>query len=738
MAGNIKGITIVIDGDASPLTSALREADSALKDTQSQLNAVEKSLKFDPGNVDLLRDKFQLMKDRVEETKNRLETLKEAQRQMDASGVDKNSAQYRALQTEIDVTESKLKGLEEQTKEFSSVGQQHLQAVGDKMKLIGDKVAGVGRQITNVGKNLTTYFTVPIVAAGTASVKLASDYEENLNKVDVAFNESADVVKEWAKTATDQFGLSENAALEATSLFGDMGTSMGLTDEEAANMATTLAGLAGDLSSFKNVDIDQAMTALKGVFTGETESLKNLGVVMTQTNLEEFAEKTGRVYKEMDQAEKVALRYEYVLANTQNAQGDYMRTSDGAANSIRTMQASLENLAVTFGQEILPYITPLIQGITDIIKQFASLDEGTKKNIITALTVVAALGPVLTIIGSLVTAIGTVISVAGTIAPAIGAVMAVLTGPVGIIMLIIAAVAALAAAIYLNWDKIKAWTEELGRKITAFGEDVKKGWEHLKSDTQQKWNDIKSAVSNKATEAMNTVKEKWNSVKETTTRVWGAVKDKVNENGGGIKGVLKTYAQGWETIVKGAWNAADKATGGALSNMLTAVTSKATEIKNKIEEKIGAAVDFIKELPSKALQWGKDLIANFIEGIKNAPSSITDAVSGVASTIADFIGFSEPDKGPLSDFHTFAPDMIKLFAQGIEQTLPSLEKASSDMASALVPGAGAMQNGAGATTYNTPVNITVYGAQGQDVNALADVIQARLNRAVVNQKAVFA
>jgi phage-related protein len=268
-------------------------------------------------------------------------------------------------------------------------------------------------------------------------------------------------------------------------------------------------------------------------------------------------------------------------------------------------------------------------------------------------------------------------------------------------------------------------------------DDVKQKWDELKENTAAKWNEIKDSVENKVSDAANAVKEKWNGLKDTTSKVWGAMKDKVNENGGGIKGIVKTYAEGWQNIIKFAWNTADKATGGALSNMLTSVIDKAKDIKENIENKIGEAVDFIKNLPSQALQWGKDLIANFVDGIKNAPANIASAASGIAGTVADFLHFSEPDKGPLKDFHTFAPDMVRLFAQGMEQTLPVLERASADFASALVP--GAMQNGGGATTtYNTPVNITVYGAEGQDVNALADVIQARLNREVMNQKAVFA
>ena len=120
-------------------------------------------------------------------------------------------------------------------------------------------------------------------------------------------------------------------------LFGDMATSMGYSQDAAAQMSMALVNLAADLASFKNIGIDQASTALKSIFTGETESLKELGVVMTQANLEAYALAEGytTAYTAMDQAQQVAVRYQYVLANTQNAQGDFARTSDSTANQLR-------------------------------------------------------------------------------------------------------------------------------------------------------------------------------------------------------------------------------------------------------------------------------------------------------------------------------------------------------------------------------------------------------------------
>lgn len=703
MASNrIKGITIEINGDSSKLTTALSKVDNAIRDTQNNLRDLDRALQLDPGNTELLKDKQQELAIQIDETKRRIETEKQALDQLkQTEGFDENSRQAQNLKTQIDLDTAALKDLETQSKNTSSVFAQQMTVMGNKVKAVGDKISGVGQKLSGLGRSMTTRLTVPIVAAGTASVKAASDYDENLNKIDVAFNDSADTVKEWAKTATTQFGLSENAALEAAALFGDMGTSMGMTDEEAAQMATTLTGLAGDLSSFKNIGVDQAMTALKSVFTGETESLKNLGVVMTQTNLEEFAARTGRVYKEMSQAEKVALRYEYVLESTKNAQGDYARTSDGTANSIRTMQASAENLAVVFGQEVLPYITPLIQGLTQLINEFAALDDETKKNIVTALGVIAAAGPIITVIGTIITTVGGVVSAVGALssafgaisaaAPAIGtalaAIGAALTGPIGIIAAIIAALVALGVAIYANWDKIK-----------AFCADVADGWKRFKADTVARWNEVKQNISDRVAAIRQNVIDKFNAMKTSALN--------------------------------------------AFTNLKNGIQEKVGAIKQAIVDKIGAAMDFIKGLPQKALQWGKDLIGNFIDGIRGKVDAAGDAAGWIADKVASFLHFSEPDEGPLKDFHTFAPDMVDLFIKGIYQTLPALDRAADAMAGVIANDAvPTIQNGNGSAmskTVNAPISINVYGAQGQDVNALADIIQQKMNRAVINQKAVFA
>ena len=173
-------------------------------------------------------------------------------------------------------------------------------------------------------------------------------------------------------------------------------------------MSEGLVGLAGDLASFKNISLEKVGTALKSIFTGETESLKELGVVMTEANLDAFAlaEGFGKTTDEMTEAEKVQLRYQYVLNATRNAQGDYARTADGTANSLRTMQESTKELGVAFGQELLPTITPVIQGATKMIKSFGDLDDETKQTAINIAGIAAASGPALKIVGNATTGSG--------------------------------------------------------------------------------------------------------------------------------------------------------------------------------------------------------------------------------------------------------------------------------------------------------------------------------------------
>lgn len=320
-----------------------------------------------------------------------------------------------------------------------------------------EKLKKLSSDLKAFGQKMTIGVTLPVIAAGGAMVKLASDMEETLNKVDVSFGNSSEVVKQWAKNSVTTMGLAQQTALDSAALFGDMATGMGLSQEKASEMAMELTQLGADLASFKNISNEMATTALKSIFTGETESLKNLGVVMTQTNLEQFAMSKGirKQIKNMTEAEKIQLRYNYVMEKTKNAHGDFVRTGGGAANQTRMFQEQLKELGVLFGQEILPLFTKVIIKINGILKAFSSMSPFARKTILIFAGIAAVIGPLITIVGGLI----------GVIHAVNAALLLMAANPVALtIMGIVASIAALVAIVMLAINGIKklvGWFKKL-------------------------------------------------------------------------------------------------------------------------------------------------------------------------------------------------------------------------------------------------------------------------------------
>lgn len=315
------------------------------------------------------------------------------------------------------------------------------------------KMEGIGNKMQGIGQGMAAGITLPLLGVGAASFKLASDMDESLNKVKVAFGANAKEVETWAGTTLKNYGIAKGTALDMSATFGDMATSMGLNTAQASQMSMKLVGLAGDLASFKNISVEVANTALNGVFTGETESLKKLGIVMTQVNLQEYAHSQGiqKKIQDMTQAEQVMLRYNYILENTKNAQGDFDRTSAGAANQMRIFTESLKELGATIGKDLLPLITPVITKMNEWVQAFANLSPTAKKIILIIAGIAAVMGPLLIIVGGAVSLFGSLAIAAGTLGIGIGA----LVGIIGGVLVAIAALVAAGVAIYKNWDTIK-------------------------------------------------------------------------------------------------------------------------------------------------------------------------------------------------------------------------------------------------------------------------------------------
>lgn len=211
-------------------------------------------------------------------------------------------------------------------------------------------------------------------------IELGSDLAEVQNVVDVTFTSMSKKIDAFAKDAAASFGLSETMAKRYTGTFGAMAKAFGFSEQAAYEMSTTLTGLAGDVASFYNITQDEAYTKLKSVFTGETESIKELGIVMTQAALDAFAleEGFGKTTSQMTEMEKVALRYKFVQKQLNTAAGDFSRTSDGWANQTRLLKLRVDSLKASFGQGFINVLTPVLKLINILLEKLSVLADGFK------------------------------------------------------------------------------------------------------------------------------------------------------------------------------------------------------------------------------------------------------------------------------------------------------------------------------------------------------------------------
>lgn len=225
---------------------------------------------------------------------------------------------------------------------------------------------------TKIAKAIGSAFAVKkVIEFGKAAIGVASDLNEVQNVVDTTFGtEGAIKINEWAKNAAEAFGESELQAKQFTSTLGAMFKSMGVGQADMEEMSMSLAGLAGDMASFYNLDPTEAFEKLRSGISGETEPLKQLGINMSVANLEAFALSEGitTAYNSMTQAEQATLRYQYIMSATADAQGDFANTSDSLANQQRILQLEIQTLAAEIGQDLMPVAQEMLSTAKDAIE----------------------------------------------------------------------------------------------------------------------------------------------------------------------------------------------------------------------------------------------------------------------------------------------------------------------------------------------------------------------------------
>lgn len=243
------------------------------------------------------------------------------------------------------------------------------------------KSSGIENSLKKIGKLAVAAFSVKaIVNFGKECIDLGSDLTEVQNVVDVTFGSLNTEVNRFAENAITQFGLGQTVTKKYVGTFGAMAKAFNFSNKEALAMSETLTGLTGDVASFYNLSSDEAYTKLKSVFTGETETLKDLGVVMTQNALDQYALANGygKTTSKMSEQEKVALRYKFVLDKLNIANGDFARTSDSWANQTRVLGLRFNELKATLGQGFINIFTPIVKGINMVLSKLQVLANAFK------------------------------------------------------------------------------------------------------------------------------------------------------------------------------------------------------------------------------------------------------------------------------------------------------------------------------------------------------------------------
>ena len=885
MASRIQGITVEIGGDTTKLQNALKGVNGQIKSTQSQLKDVNKLLKLDPGNTELIAQKHKLLSEAVGEIKEKLATLKTAAEQANtalANG-EISQEQYDALQREIVQTEQDLKSLETQANQ-SATAVQKIASAGEKIKTAGDNISNAGQKLLPV--------TGAVAGLGTAAVTTAANFESSMSQVQATMGitkdsmstvdgqsvNTMDTLSKLAKKmgAETAFSASECAeALNYLALAGYDTEQMCDTLPTVLNLAAagdielaSASDMVTDAMSALGMGVDEAGTTVhqmartasttntsvaqlgEGILTigataksikgGTAELNTALGILanngikgaeggthlrniilslqnptdkaalaMEQLGLQVYdsegnmrsmndilgdlnsgmdgmtaAEKSniiGKIFNKTDLSSVNAL-----LANTGSTWDDLQKSisdSGGAAGQmadtqldnlqgqITILKSALEGLAISFGELLMPAIKQIVGWVQKFVEWLNSLDDGTKKTVVTIALLAAALGPVLIVVGKVVSAVGTIMTVVPKIAGVINTVKGafaalnttMLANP---IVLIVAAIAALVAAfIYLwnncdgfrqfwidLWENIKqaaitAW-EAVKSFLTTAWEAIKNTattiFEALKAFFSTIWEGIKLIFSTVAEVIKTIIVTYFNVYKTIITTVFNAIKIVVTTVWNAIKTVITTVVTAIQTFITTAWNtiktvistvvnAIRTVVSGAFNAMWTGITTTVGNIVTTIKTGFQTAVSFITGLAKSAVKWGTDIIDGIVKGIKNCIGKVKDAVSNVAETIKSFLHFSVPDEGPLTDYESWMPDFMSGLADGIEKSrgmvtkemekltdTMNLEKMMPDMnASMSVSTAGNGMGGENATVkLNQPILL-----DGKVITTLVSQIQ---------------
>lgn len=741
MADKIRGITIEIGGDTSGLSKALKDVNADLRATQNGLKDVNKLLKLDPGNVDLLRQKQGYLKDAIKETTEKLETEKKYLEELkNSDGFDKNSEQAKALERQIAADEQALKKLKEESKSFGNVASQQFKNVADKVKSIGDKIG-------SVGKELSTKVTAPLVAVGAASVAAFKEVDaaediliKKTGATGDAFNEMNDIVQDIATQIPVSFETAANAV-------GEVNTRFGVTGEQLDRLSTQYVKFADITGTDVTGAIDQSQKALAafglgaesaealldrltltGQQTGASMDTLLSGLVSNSAAFTEMGLSIDQAVSFMGQMEVSGADSSAVMSGLskalKNATADGIPLNQALSdlqNTIVNGTESTDGLTAAydlFGKSGAQVFEAVRNGSLDFTALAVSAEDATGalsdtfyetldpldewKTTLNQVKIVgaelgAALGEVLLPIVQKVAEIvkdltdkfkaltpeqqETIVKI-GMIVAAVGPALIVLNKLASGVSIVISVLGSLVGILGGPVTAVIAIVIAAGIALVTHWDWVKEKCTALGKWVSDKFTAMKTAVDNTVTALKNSVTEKWNAMKQSVTEKANAIKD-------------------------------------TALNIFTAIKDGITDKINAAKEAVRTAIDHIKnflnfhwELPHLALPHFS------ISGSINPMDWFTQGVPHISV-----------------DWYKKAYNNPIMFTKPTVLQTPSGYKGFGDGAGAeVVMGLNKLKDIAG----DTNIQINVYGAEGQNVNQLAAEIERRLVKMQNQRTAVWA
>ena len=784
MADRIKGISVEIGGDTKGLSKALSNVNKEISTTQKDLKDVERLLKLDPGNTELLRQKYDLLNKSIESTETKLDSLKDAEKQVQAQFQrgDIGEDQYNALKREVIETEAKLGKLRSEAQNADNairgIDEKPIKEVTKAADDAGDSLQEAGKEASNFGDFLKADALVEgakgIISGLKDAAEESKEYMKIMGSLEISSQNAGYTADQTAQSYSTLVGVLGDSQTAATTLANLQ--ALGLSQQ---NLTTMINGSIGAWATYgDSIPIDGLAEAIN-------ETVKTGNVTGTFADVLNWAGLSEDEFnKKLQSANSEAERANLVLG---------LLSSEGLANSGKAWQennkALMENNQANdeyqkslarLSEAVMPIMTSITQAVTKLVNFV--LDN--KELVVAALTAIGtglAVFKIAGIISTLVAGFKTFFSVIKSGQGIMAALNAVMNA--NPIFLIISAIAGLVAAFIYLWNNCEEFREFWINLWNGIKDFFISAWEGIKAFFTETIPNMFNDLVNWFKELPGRIWEWLVSVVQSIIQWIVDLNTTVNEGiSNFISGIVDWFAQLpgriWEWLVNVVQSVLqwivdmNKKVNDGIKNMIDGIINWFKELPGRIwdwlvnvvkniakwvidmnkkasdgiREFVDTIINKVKELPGKFLEWGKDMIQNFINGIKSMIGKLGDAVGNIAGTIASFLHFSVPDEGPLVDQPKWMPDMIDNMIQGINQNKHKLVEAMDNMAfdmsgSMMVSPAG---NGYGtnSTTTNTTNNsfggMTVNVYSNGDMAQTAEQIAAEIQQAAMRKGMVFA